>query len=110
VGPPEAKACPIASPAAELTVTLADPADTSVAVTDTRGWVRENVALVGNVVLLLPNAALKVTTFPAIDTMLVWVPVKNMPAPRPVVSATVMVFPLLERTDTVTSTNSILHV
>jgi hypothetical protein len=29
------------------------------------------VALVGNVVLLLPNAALKVTTLPEIDTIVV---------------------------------------
>src|SRR5437870_2175384 len=77
--PPVARICPIASPVAEATVIWFDPGVTRVAVTPTVGWMRVNVAFVGKVVLLLPKAPLKVTTFPEIDTIVSWVPVWNMP-------------------------------
>jgi len=98
---PVAKVWPICSWPGELTVIWFDPGVTRVAVTDTTGWMRVNVAFVGKVVLPLPKDPFKVTTFPAIDTIMSWVPVWNIPTPRPVGSATVMVLPLLERTVTV---------
>jgi len=98
---PEARTWPIVKPVGELTVIWFDPGVTRVAVTETTGWTRVNVAFVGKVVLPLPNDPVKVTTFPEIDTIWSWVPVWNMPAPRPVGSATVMVLPLLDRTTTV---------
>ena len=98
---PVAKICPIASPVGDAAVTLFDPGVTRVAVTDMMGWVRVKVTLAGKVVPL--KAALKAITFPEIDTIVVWVPVRNIPTPRPVVSATVMVFPLFASTDAVKS-------
>jgi len=64
---PVARIWPIASPDVEFTVIWFDPGVTRVAVTDTVDWRREKVALAGKVVVLVPNAALKVTTLPAID-------------------------------------------
>ena len=48
--PPEARTWLITKPVLELTVIWLDPGVTRVAVTDTTGWVRVNVALAGKVV------------------------------------------------------------